>query len=117
MINIFDFIKSINNKKYIFNEENASEYNVYMVNKAFSYFPETVFYALECDKLQLEGKQHYDFLFYTIPKGNRFSKWSKTNVDKDIELISDHFEISLKKAKTIKRLVDIEEIKELWKGT
>ena len=117
---IFDYISSINEKKYIFDEEDCSDYIEAIVNRAFSLSPDTLFLAAEADRLKLKKRQHYDFLFYTIDKGKRFPKWAKFEKEENLDLISDHFYINTQKAKKALKCLtenDIEEIKEseLWK--
>ena len=48
MSNPFEFVKAINNKQNIIRDDlDEKAYNPYMINRAFSYFPDTVLLANE----------------------------------------------------------------------
>ncbi len=110
-MNVFDFITSINSKTYIFDEFNAAEYSETLVNRAFTYFPDTILFAAEAERLRLKGKEHYDFLFYSISKRKRFEKWGKKEDDSVLKMIEDEFYVSRKKAMQIAKVLSEHEIK------
>lgn len=98
-MSVFDYINGINNKNYNYDPENAKDYNVYIINKAFSLSPDTVTFAAEADRLQLRGKEHYDFLYFLVSKKKRYNEWPKIEKIEDIDLISEYYNISILKAK------------------
>ena len=106
-IGLFDYVNSINNKNYIFNEEtyNKKNYAQYVINTAFSYFPDTVLYANEMNKYKVSDRQHYDFLYHTIRKYKRFSKWHKKPKEEELKLISDYYNVSLREAKEMRTIL------------
>jgi hypothetical protein len=113
----FDFVNSINDKKYILNEDNENDFNSYMVNKAFSLFPDTILLVNEANRLGLTGKMHYDFLFHVLSKRKRFAKWPKEENNDDIEFIMNHFEVTSVKAKeylSILSDIELEELKDSY---
>ena len=88
----FDFLSSINEKKtYLFDGENADDsgeasqvdsaskqYPAYMVNRGLSYFVDTVMFANELNSRPgVSPKMQYDFLYHSVRKKRRFSKWFK----------------------------------------
>ena len=112
-MNPFEIVNDINfNKKYIL--ENEKEYQPYLVNKALSYFSDTIMYSNEMNKYSdLDNKLQYDFLFHVISKRKRFSKWSKSVVNDDIQMIQEYYKYSLEKTKETYSLFSKEQINEL----
>lgn len=113
MATIFDFINSINNKNYILDEDNEHELNSFMLNRGFSFFPDTIFLANEANVLNLSGKNHYDFLYYTVDKKKRFSKWFKEEKNDDVDFIMEIFDITANKAKEYLSVLSDEDLQEL----
>lgn len=110
---LFDYINSINDQKYIFDEETyiKKNYNQFVINTAFSYFHDTVFIVNECNILpNMTDKQHYDFLFNMIKKKKRYSKWHKKDKIDDIKVISDYYNISHYEAKQYSEILTKEQI-------
>lgn len=101
-MNPFDFISDISNeKKYLLNTElDKKDYNPWMVNKGFSYFIDTILYSAELNLYpNVDKDMHHDYLFYSIRKKKRFSKWAKNKKDKDILKLAQHFVVSYERAK------------------
>ncbi len=75
----FDIIKSINDKSYIvFDSITEKQYNPFIVNRGLSQFLDCVTYAYKMNVLcDLPKKMQYDYLYYSIRKGKRFSSWAK----------------------------------------
>ena len=63
MSNPFEFVKAINNKKDIIKDDlDEKAYMPFMVNRAFSYFPDTVLLANEMNQAShLDHKLQNDF--------------------------------------------------------
>lgn len=113
MSNPFDYVNSINDtKKNIMvgtdNDELAEKgYNPFIVNKALSYFVDTILYANEINQYHhLDDKLQYECLLNGVPKGRRFSKWAKKNEDKDIETIVEYYGCSYSKATEIQKIIN-----------
>jgi hypothetical protein len=53
----------------------------------------------------------FDFLINIISKKKRFSKWAKSDITKEIEMISKYFSISLPKAREYTMILTDEQIK------
>jgi hypothetical protein len=108
---LFDYVNSINNKEYIFDEAtyNKKNYSQYVINTAFSYFPDTVLYANEINKYpKATDKQHYDFLYHSTTKHKRYSKWNKKITDERVKQVADYYDIGLKEAKEILSILPAE---------
>jgi hypothetical protein len=101
----FDFVKNISYTKEKVDEsfeENKQQYIPFIINRAFSYYFDSVFFANEmnlCSHLDL--KMQYDFYFNTVKKSKRFSKWHKRQNIKELEAISKKYKCSWAKAKDI----------------
>jgi hypothetical protein len=102
----FEFVKNISYAKEKiddkFFEENKQQYIPFIMNRAFSYYFDTVFFANEmnlCSYLDL--KMQYDFYFNAVKKSKRFSKWHKRQHIKELEIISKKYKCSWTKARDI----------------
>jgi hypothetical protein len=120
----FDFINAINvTKKNLFEDPLAKkDYTPYIVNRGLSYFPDTVLYANEMNRLSgIPEDWQFSFFLNTIPKKKRFSKWHKKDAETEsLSLVKEYFGYSSEKAKealsilTDDQLVMIKE--KLYKG-
>lgn len=99
-MNPFDIVNDINYlKKGIITEDNQKDYNPWIVNKALSYFPETILYAQEMNiKPHLDNKMQYDYYIGIIRKGKRFSKWAKKDKGDDLLAVQTYFNYNKDKA-------------------
>ena len=113
-----DFLNSINNTKenILKDEKLEKEYLPFVVNKCFSYFPDTIFYANRVNQMShMDKKIQYDYLLHSISKKKRFCKWVKSEKNEEIELIKQVFGYSDSKAREIVDLVPMDKIKEFTK--
>jgi hypothetical protein len=113
----FDFVNSINDTKKDLIAEDPTvekEYAPFMVNKALSYFHDTVFFANEMNRnYHLSKKMQYDFLLHSIPKRKRFSKWHKADKVTDLDLVCKEYEYSKKRALEVIDILSAEQLKDL----
>ena len=114
-MNPFDLVNSINySKKDVL--ENEKDYNAYMVNRALSYFPDTIMFANEMNiHHHLDGKSQYQFLINIVRKKKRFSKWNKSSKSTDLEAVKEFYGYSNEKARDVLDLLtnsDLKYIKE-----
>ena len=117
-MDVFDFVNSINNtKKNLYKEEpNSDKYYVpYVVNKAFSYFLDTVLRANFMNmRPSLPKKMQYEYYLHSVTKGKRYSKWHKNDKNEDaIEVIKKYYECSDKKAREYITILSDQQIEEL----
>jgi hypothetical protein len=112
-----DILNSINQtKENLLSKDPKLEkdYVPYVINKCFSYFPETVFHANRMNMHSfLDKKMQYDYYMYSVSKKKRFSKWIKPEEDEKLELIKEVFGYSDKKAREVLDLFDLKTLKEL----
>ena len=101
----FDFVNSINQSKKDLmtgteNDELAEKgYTPFIVNKALSYFPDTILYANEVNRLaHIDNKLQYSYLLNSIRPAKRFSKWAKKEDSDDLEVIKEYYGYSNEKA-------------------
>ena len=114
---LFDLINSINHTKenLLSNDPKLEkDYVPFVVNKCFSYFPETVFYANRMNMHSfLDKKMQYDYYMHSVSKKKRFSKWVKPENDEKIDLIKEVYGYSDKKAREVSDLIDIKILQDL----
>ena len=97
------------------------KYPPFIINKGLSYFPETVMFANEMNRLPHASKHaQFSFLLNTIRNKKRFSKWLKASKLKDLDVVKQYYGYSNKKeseALNILTKSQIDYIKErLYKG-
>ena len=116
-MNPFDVITDITLKKQrLITADNERDYNPYLTNRGLSYFPDTIFHAQEMNKLHhLDKKLQYDYLFNSIRKSKRFSKWSKKDNSKDVDAIIEYFGYSRRRAEESLTILDKEQVKSIKK--
>jgi|TARA_R110000796_G_scaffold99619_2_gene207945 hypothetical protein len=111
--NPFDYVNSINVTKKDIMPDDITEkaYPAFMVNRALSYFNDTVLYANEMNvNHHIDNKLQYHFLINIIRKKKRFSKWLKPREVDNLELIKEYYGYSNEKAKSVLRLFNNEQI-------
>lgn len=111
----FDFVNDITfGKNDIYSEETARSYIPFMVNRALSYFPDTVFYANDMNLVHFLDKYvQYKYFLHAIPKRRRFAKWGRKLNDEDVVSVSKVYQLSLVKAAEILPLLSEEQLKSI----
>ena len=98
-MNPFDFVNAINSAQKpnlmrgTENDELAEKgYVPFIINKTFSYFADTVFYANEMNKNHhIDNKLQNDYYLNSIRSQKRFSKWVKKERLEDLEIVKEYF--------------------------
>jgi hypothetical protein len=112
-----EFLNSINlTKENLLSKDPRLEkdYLPFVVNKCFSYFPDTIFYANKVNMMPfLDKKLQYDYLLYSIQKRKRFSKWIKPEENEDIDAIKEVFGYSETRAREVLDMLPMSKIHEL----
>jgi hypothetical protein len=105
MSNPFDYVNSINFTKQDImsgteNDELAEKgYAPFIVNKSLSYFPDTILYANEVNKIaHIDNRLQYHYLLNSIRAQKRYSKWAKKEDSDDLEVIKEYYGYSNEKA-------------------
>jgi hypothetical protein len=102
--NPFHFINAINDHK---EPESLDGYVPFLVQRGFSYFIDTVLYANEINGFQPTPEQHFDYLFHSIKKRKRFSKWAKKTADTGLtELVAKKYNIRTDQAEQYLKMMD-----------
>ena len=112
-MNPFDIVGDINSsKKGLINETNEKDYNAWIINKAFSYFPDTILHAQEMNtKAHLDNKMQHDYFMGAVRKGKRFTKWAKKDKDEDTLAVQEFFSYNREKAKTALTILSKDQLK------
>lgn len=110
----FDHMKGINEKTYNFDSDDRG-YNSYIINRGLSFFPDTIFLVNEANRLGLSGKRHYDFLYHTVSKKKRYSKWFKEEKSEYMGVVQEYFSVGVNKAKDLLKVLSEEEVREIAK--
>lgn len=110
----FDFVSSINDTKVnlITCEEEEAQYLPFMVNRALSYFGDTILQANEMNRYHdLDKAIQYNFLLLTVSRKKRFSKWHKPEQDDRIDLLKRAYGYNTERAREALAILTEEEIK------
>jgi hypothetical protein len=121
-MNPFDFVKSINDKTETLIERNSDcerEYLPFIVNRAFSQFPDCVMVANTMNTMHhLDKKMQYDYLYYSIKRNKRFSRWVKPVRDNENEeLLIEYYKINRVRAREYLGLINTEDLEKIIKKT
>lgn len=116
MSNPFDIVNDISYKKERLIHDDVTEklHVPFLVNRAFSYFPDTIQYAQEMNlSSHLDKKLQYDYLYNSIRKNKRFSKHFKKQMNSDIEAVQEYFGYSYEKAKQAVKVLTKDQLKKI----
>jgi hypothetical protein len=114
-MNVFEFVSSINHTKVDLmsgseNDKAAEEfYNPFVVNRSLSYFVDTLFYANEINKYDIDKKLQYHYLLNSVRPSKRFAKWVKPEVE-HLEDIKQYYGYSTEKARQVLSVLTTEQI-------
>jgi len=113
-MNPFDYVESINSSKKDLMVDAATEkaYNAFLVNRALSYFKDTVLYANEMNMHHhIDAKLQYQYYLNTIRPSKRYSKWAKKKEDNDIDAIIEYYGYNYKNAKATLSILSKQQLK------
>lgn len=112
----FDYVKAITETKEDLMEDKAGEkeYNSYLTIKALSKFQDCIFLANAMNKnYHLSNKLQFDFFINTCRQKKRWSKWTKKEVNDDLDFVGSYYGFSLEKAEDALRILTDEDIQNL----
>ena len=94
-------------------EDFETAYVPFLINKALSFFNDTLFYANEMNMNgHLPKQQQYDFLFTAILPRKRFTKWPKKLVEDDnLAMVAKFYGYNNRKAAVALTLLNDAQIK------
>jgi len=98
-----EFIPDLTYKKeYILTEDNEKDYAPYIANMALSHYMDCILYVNQMNQYPfLDKKMQYDYLFYSIRKNKRYTKWIKKKKSDLLNAIKEYYSVSETKAKEI----------------
>ena len=113
----FDYVKSIQKTKEDLirtsdNKEQAvKEYLPFIVNKALSFYVDSILYANEMNlHNNLDNDLQYDYYLNSVRKQNRVFTWFKKDQDKTLDNISNYYSVNRQGAKEICNLLTVDTI-------
>jgi hypothetical protein len=115
-MNPFEFVKAISysKKNIMIDDLIEQEYNSFIINRALSYYPDTILYANEMNKNHhLDGRLQFDFFINIIKKRKRFSPWLKASEIENLDVIKEYYGYSDEKAKSVLSLFNNKQIENL----
>lgn len=114
-MNPFDIVSSVSaTKTRVISAENEKDYNAFMINRALSYYPDTVLHAQEMNiNSHLDSLLQYDYLLNSLRKKKRFSKWFKKEKSETIDAVMKYYGYSYRKAVEAIRVLDKDQLKEI----
>ena len=100
-VNPFDYVNSITmtKKNMMRNSENDNlaekDYNPWVVNKALSYFQDTVLIANEVNMYHaLEKRAQYEYLINMVRPNKRWAKWVKDEANEDLDIVCAYYNVN-----------------------
>jgi hypothetical protein len=103
-------------------EQDEKSYSPFMVNRALSYYKDTVLWANEMNKYpSLDKKLQADFLLNTVRAYKRpYSKWYKKAKSSDLDTVKEYYGYSDAKAVEALKILSDDQIaamkEQLYKG-
>jgi len=116
-MSFFDFVNAINiSKKDLIRESEApdlmeKQYSPFLVNRALSYFVDTILYANEMNCANhVDSKLQNDYYLNSVRVSKRFSKWAKPVEDSVIDTIQEYYKVSYVRALEISKVLTTEQL-------
>lgn len=112
-MNPFDFVNAINYTKKDLMEDPDLEkqYQPYLINKALSYFPDTVLYANEINQYShLDNKLQFHFFLNSIRPSKRYASWVKKQNNDDVSAIMEYYGYGVEKAQSALSILSPEQL-------
>jgi hypothetical protein len=98
MTSPFDYVNSITTTKANMMRDSENDalsekaYEPWIVNKALSYFPDTILHANLMNQYHhLDKRPQYECLINSIRPKKRFAKWVKNASNEELELVCAHY--------------------------
>lgn len=108
MSNLFKLINEISQGK---ESEDTSAYSPYLINKYFSFFPDTLFLAQQMNlNPDLRESDQYCFYINTIRPKKRYHKWLKKNNSQAYMMVRKHYGYDDRKTKQALKVLSDEQI-------
>lgn len=120
-INPFEFVNSISHTKKEFTKDEIEKYyNPYITARTLANYMDTVLLVneLNCVGVQIAPTQHFNFLYHSVRKKNRFSsKVEKNEIEQaKVKIIAEYFNCSYEKANEYIKILTDDNVKEMKKS-
>ncbi len=110
-LKLFDIINNIFFDKKHVDDEQLTEYNAFMVNRAHSYYLDTVLYGNTMNThYSIPDTLQYKVLLSNVSKRKRFSKWYKKEKSNLVEKIMKYYGYSYKRSLEVLHLFTSEAV-------
>ena len=112
-MNPFEIVKAVTHtKENLMVDVHAEKgYTPYMVNRALSFFVDTVFQANEMNRnYHLDNKLQFDYLLNNIRPRKRWSQWLKPEKIDNIDIVKEYYEFSNEKAKNALEILSVDQL-------
>jgi hypothetical protein len=111
-MNPFEFVNAVTHTKQDLMKEDVEKfYQSFLVNRALSYFPDTVMYANEMNiHNNIDSKLQFHFFLNTLRPAKRFAKWVKKEEDNDLTAIMEYYGYGPEKAKQALSVLSSEQL-------
>ena len=87
------------------------QYSPFLVNRALSYFVDTILYANEMNCANhVDSKLQNDYYLNSVRVSKRFSKWAKPVEDSVIDTIQEYYKVSYVRALEISKVLTTEQL-------
>ena len=87
------------------------DYNPWVVNKALSYFPDTILHAnLMNLNHDLPKRPQFEFLLNSIRPKKRWAKWVKDDGDEDLDLVCAFYQCNKNVAREYLSLLSVDQL-------
>lgn len=124
-MNPFDFVKDIQRgkKDVIRNSESPEKaegfYNPYIVNRALSFYPDSILHANEMNqRAGLDKLLQFDYFLNSIRSMKREHTWiKKPEEDANVELLSQYFQVNTKTAREYLRVLSKSQLEDIKRRT
>ena len=116
IMNPFEIVKAVTHtKENLMVDVHAEKgYTPYMVNRALSFFVDTVFQANEMNRnYHLDNKLQFDYLLNNIRPRKRWSQWLKPEKIDNIDIVKEYYEFSNEKAKNALEILSVDQLEHI----
>ena len=105
-INVWTALNSINSRSHREWSEIEEVYEPFIINRALSYFRDTIMDADEMNRFSdVPKKAQYIYYINRIRPGKRFTEWGKKKFHSDFMLVQEHFKYSNRKTEAALKIL------------
>jgi len=108
----FDFVNSINDKKYIMvSPEIERQYLPFVINRTLSATLDSMPYVEFLNRHpKLPNKMQYDYLYHGLRKTKRYGKWVKNEKHEYLDDVVTYYKVSMQKASELCERLSTEQL-------